>query len=1085
MGALPPRAVLTPVIRVLWMDSTAVPRFEAVPLHNRVTLRTATGKEQQCLAGTKAKADDTGCDSCGSQVSAAGSDSCSDPNDGFYSNSGVETACTNIPNGAFTSHGGTSPTGCAYTCNQGFVDGQHSSPKVRSCTAPQSGHFANSNRQEQQCLAGTKAKADDTGCDSCGSQVSAAGSDSCSDPNDGFYSNSGVETACTDIPNGAFTSHGGTSPTGCAYTCNQGFVDGQHSSPKVRSCTAPQSGHFANSNRQEQQCLAGTKAKADDTGCDSCGSQVSAAGSDSCSDPNDGFYSNSGVETACTDIPNGAFTSHGGTSATGCAYTCNQGFVDGQHSSPKVRSCTAPQSGHFADSDRRKVQCAAGTKAKADDTGCDSCGSQVSAAGSDSCSDPNDGFYSNSGVETACTNIPNGAFTSHGGTSPTGCAYTCNQGFVDGQHSSPKVRSCTAPQSGHFANSNRQEQQCLAGTKAKADDTGCDSCGSQVSAAGSDSCSDPNDGFYSNSGVETACTDIPNGAFTSHGGTSATGCAYTCNQGFVDGQHSSPKVRSCTAPQSGHFADSDRRKVQCAAGTKAKADDTGCDSCGSQVSAAGSDSCRDPNDGFYSNSGVETACTNIPNGAFTSHGGTSPTGCTYTCNDGFVDGQHSSPKVRSCRAPGQGHYADGGVEKDCTPTTITDGTYITPSGGETQAQACEFTCVGGKVKNAADRQCDDAGEGVYVVNSIDHNCWADDNDANTDSKAESAAELSSRDGTAWAASQSGVIKAPDCKLASCVEGHIFNNTKTNCSPCTGSTVTNQGQTACVAPTLGHYSNSGVEEDCTPITDGSFTSHGGTSPTGCTYTCNDGFVDGQHSSPKVRSCTAPQSGHFANSNRQEQQCLAGTKAKADDTGCDSCGSQVSAAGSDSCSDPNDGFYSNSGVETACTDIPNGAFTSHGGTSATGCAYTCNQGFVDGQHSSPKVRSCTAPQSGHFADSDRRKVQCAAGTKAKADDTGCDSCGSQVSAAGSDSCSDPNDGFYSNSGVETACTNIPNGAFTSHGGTSPTGCAYTCNQGFVDGQHSSPKVRSCTAPQSGHFANSNRQGTMCSGHKSQGR
>ena len=1042
-------------------------------------------QEQQCLAGTKAKADDTGCDSCGSQVSAAGSDSCSDPNDGFYSNSGVETACTDIPNGAFTSHGGTSATGCAYTCNQGFVDGQHSSPKVRSCTAPQSGHFADSDRRKVQCAAGTKAKADDTGCDSCGSQVSAAGSDSCSDPNDGFYSNSGVETACTDIPNGAFTghggssatgcpfdcktgfvkngrscrapgqghyadggvekdctpttitdgtyitpsggetqaqaceftcvggkvknaadrqcddagegvyvvnsidhncwaddndantdskaesaaelssrdgtawaasqsgvikapdcklascveghifnnaktncspctgstvtnqgqtacvaptlghysnsgveedctpitdgsftSHGGTSPTGCTYTCNDGFVDGQHSSPKVRSCTAPQSGHFANSNRQEQQCLAGTKAKADDTGCDSCGSQVSAAGSDSCSDPNDGFYSNSGVETACTDIPNGAFTSHGGTSATGCAYTCNQGFVDGQHSSPKVRSCTAPQSGHFADSDRRKVQCAAGTKAKADDTGCDSCGSQVSAAGSDSCSDPNDGFYSNSGVETACTNIPNGAFTSHGGTSPTGCAYTCNQGFVDGQHSSPKVRSCTAPQSGHFANSNRQEQQCLAGTKAKADDTGCDSCGSQVSAAGSDSCSDPNDGFYSNSGVETACTDIPNGAFTSHGGTSATGCAYTCNQGFVDGQHSSPKVRSCTAPQSGHFADSDRRKVQCAAGTKAKADDTGCDSCGSQVSAAGSDSCSDPNDGFYSNSGVETACTNIPNGAFTSHGGTSPTGCAYTCNDGFVDGQHSSPKVRSCRAPGQGHYADGGVEKDCTPTTITDGTYITPSGGETQAQACEFTCVGGKVKNAADRQCDDAGEGVYVVNSIDHNCWADDNDANTDSKAESAAELSSRDGTAWAASQSGVIKAPDCKLASCVEGHIFNNAKTNCSPCTGSTVTNQGQTACVAPTLGHYSNSGVETACTNIPNGAFTSHGGTSATGCAYTCNDGFVDGQHSSPKVRSCTAPQSGHFANSNRQEQQCLAGTKAKADDTDCDS-------------------------------------------------------------------------------------------------------------------------------------------------------------------------------------------------------
>ena len=53
MGEPQPRAVLTPVIRVLWMDSTAVPRFEAVPLHNRVTLRTATGKNNSVLQAQK------------------------------------------------------------------------------------------------------------------------------------------------------------------------------------------------------------------------------------------------------------------------------------------------------------------------------------------------------------------------------------------------------------------------------------------------------------------------------------------------------------------------------------------------------------------------------------------------------------------------------------------------------------------------------------------------------------------------------------------------------------------------------------------------------------------------------------------------------------------------------------------------------------------------------------------------------------------------------------------------------------------------------------------------------------------------
>ena len=65
----------------------------------------------------------------------------------------------------------------------------------------------------------------------------------------------------------------------------------------------------------------------------------------------------------------------------------------------------------------------------------------------------------------------------------------------------------------------------------------------KVSGAGSDSCDDPNTGYYSNNGVETGCTSIDYATFTSHGGTSATGCTFTCNVGYgTVGRSCTPKT---------------------------------------------------------------------------------------------------------------------------------------------------------------------------------------------------------------------------------------------------------------------------------------------------------------------------------------------------------------------------------------------------------------------------------------------------------------------------------------------------------------------------------------------------------------
>ena len=138
---------------------------------------------------------------------------------------------------------------------------------------------------------------------------------------------------------------------------------------------------------------------------------------------------------------------------------------------------------------------------------------------------------------------------------------------------------------------------------------------------------------------------------------------------------------------------------------------------------------------------------------------------------------------RSCRAPGQGKYADiSGMEQACDDLyPIVGGTYITPQGGEDQGAACDFTCPEEKVKKADSRRCDDPLLGTYVLTNIQYNCWAPDSDSSTNAADESVAELSRRGGTAWASDQSGVRTAAACKLATCAgTNKALNTAKTAC-----------------------------------------------------------------------------------------------------------------------------------------------------------------------------------------------------------------------------------------------------------------------------------------------------------------
>ena len=172
---------------------------------------------------------------------------------------------------------------------------------------------------------------------------------------------------------------------------------------------------------------------------------------------------------------------------------------------------------------------------------------------------------------------------------------------------------------------------------------------------------------------------------------------------------------------------------------------------------------------------IESGGTKIGTGTKTYQTSTdnySACGSATDCETGYVNDSGN------CRAPSaDGKYADtNDAEKSC-PAKPGGATWVSVTGGMTQATACDFTCPTGEIKtnSGSTRTCASPGTGVYVVNGVDHNCWA--------SGSNSAAELTNRGGASgWVSPQpTTVITAADCQLVGCTaNGKVLNAAKTQC-----------------------------------------------------------------------------------------------------------------------------------------------------------------------------------------------------------------------------------------------------------------------------------------------------------------
>ena len=225
--------------------------------------------------------------------------------------------------------------------------------------------------------------------------------------------------------------------------------------------------------------------------------------------------------------------------------------------------------------------------------------------------------------------------------------------------------------------------------------------------------------------------------------------------------------------------------------------------------------------------------------------------CTWDCKSSW------KKDSATCVGPSvAGKYIDSGVEKDCgldgslaAPTG--GGVFVPPAGGRTMAQSCDFTCSGSKVKNTADRSCDTAGTGKFIVSGLEKSCATGSN-----------MDLASRKGSKWASSQPGIQTAANCKLATCSGTHVFTDTS---------------KTRCRALITGEYQKTDhTEGSCVAIANSQFTSDGGASDTGCTYTCTAGFVDGRHDNPRPEDLHSTGSRTLCRQQQGGKSMLCGTK-----------------------------------------------------------------------------------------------------------------------------------------------------------------------------------------------------------------
>ena len=699
------------------------------------------------------------------------------------------------------------------------------------CRLPESGHYANSDGEEQACTKPIGLESEwlptpEEGLaeDKCPFTCSPSAEEpkkegetpACNPPEGKYIDIEGEVRSCVEA-SGLITdstSFGGqpqqvSNPNQCPFTCEAGYVV----NIQGRSCDLPTTGNYANTEGANTPCRAITG----DTG------------------GFDAFKDNT--------IPV--------VSPTGCDFACTTGFVKNK----VAGTCTFPSPGKYADAQGGEQDCnlklnsnwASNTEAvlTADDCAFTCTAGTTKNPASKTCDSPDSGVWYNSGTKTSCTAISHqsGWIPSLTHLISDICDFNCHTGYK-------KVgRACNSPTPGtYFRPSDDSEVSCnpipnlaswVAGPASTATDCDFICTAGYVKDKGASTCSPPSGGQWADGGIAKPCTPIQHSVWTSPTGavSSAVTCLFSCKSGF------SKNGRNCDLP-SGHFIASDGTAQSCGVRPTSS---TGWEAIQSGVNQAQNCVFTCAAGRAPVGAGSNRKC-NVKEGYMLANpsSNTAATACSL--------GEVSNKDRSDCKYPPKGYYSDASrTQKPCgkAPASSMGWWRIAQNPAVSRAQDCAFTCASGRTASGT------GSSGSCTLNDGHFPASTALNSAGTACVSHPATS------TGWAADQSSVTRQDDCifecgtglrvqgtgssgscaLIGSCSSGQTLNGDKTQCMP---------NQKACQVadgtgqetwdPTSDDYINCGItgcdagfhkqSSQCVAVSTGYVSTAGSTTQTQC-------------------------------------------------------------------------------------------------------------------------------------------------------------------------------------------------------------------------------------------------------------
>ncbi len=580
-------------------------------------------------------------------------------------------------------------------------------------------------------------------------------------------------------------------------------------------------------------------------------------------------------------------------------------------------------------------------------------------------------------------------------------------------------------------------------------------------------CVPPAKGKYVDAeGRESACSPIMGNGFKEfrgHGGTSPEGCNFSCKSSHTKNTQTKTCDERNKASQYCQVGNGEGIRIGGGSTCYITSCDDGYDNIKDRTK------CEETPSGFYSFLGRKITCPNPFNSIPTDRTGlSSPYNC-YSCEPGYKKRERGSGL---CILPFRGKYVDTtGIEQSCTEIQG-EGfkSFIKNTEGVMSADECDFVCRKGFKKNIVGRTCDN----IALANIPGATPDATPGETPNVVPEVTSEYCSIENGMGQKFCQGG--QCGSCEVQRCNKSYKPNTKNSTNHLCTAAVKNCSQEIANGKGRRRWHASTNAYGACKVVQ------------------CSIGYVD------KKTSCAIPDSGKYADKNGKEKSCesLGGTGSgrfpdntkgvrRPEDCNFECDAGFVKDVPGYACNIPPTGWYANNrGEKNRCDNMAGSGMGRHlrnteGVTTAQGCAFTCDLGYVKDMSS----YSCNIPNLGKYVGGGvvkncgivvhgQRTLNTGAVTTATGCNFACDA--GYIKDMRNYSCNIPTLGQYSGPlRTERPCQVIINGRHTANAGAvaNPTSCNFACDAGYVKDQDN----YTCNVPNLGKYVDNANNELPC--------